>query len=780
VATTPADASGAAPATASYTISGTVTAGGVGIANVFVDAEFGGGSEWGTAYTGSDGSYKISGLVAGGYVVYFESNNYVTGYYKSGASPNFTYSQSTASTVTVGPDQPNINVQLQAGRLIHGNVADPSGTGLSDIGVEAISNTYNSLTVETDGSGNYACRVPASDSYSVYVYDSSHTYLSGYYDSNVPVSHFSQDHAVNTPVAVGATYDVIGINLRPTPTPAWAVTLAASTTVAAPGTMVSLTATASQDVQFTYPNAIVIMAGSTVVHVCYSGTTCGFSVTSGSPSSVAYHAVIAHSDGTSVLTTSSDVTVNWTVEYLVISPASATIADGMSQTYTAEGFDSSNHDLGDVTANTTFSIASSGHCSNATCYPGTSGNFTVDATSGTASSEDWANLHVTVDDTYHPVVPVRLLDTRYGNGLTGKLVAGTPRTFQITGRGGASNVPLGATAVTANVTVTNAGAASSVYLGPAQVAHPSTATINFNANDNTAYGSTIAIDTVAGTMSVTYMAASGTTDLIVDVTGYFSPGTGGDTFHAITPIRLLDTRTGNGVTKAKAKANVPITFKLWNRGVPTTAKAVTGNLTVVNSTRHGAVYIGPNPLTSPTTSTINFAKGQIRANSMTVPLSSTGTLSATFLAPNGYKIDLVFDVTGYYTADLSGDRWVPMTTWPPAAQLDTRTGHGLTGKFVANVPRTFVVPDGITIPTYATGVTGIVSVYNQTGTFAIYVGPVATAKPTTSTLNFVVGNNCSNGVTVALGAGGSLAITYMGYGTNTTNVEFVVTGYFVK
>jgi len=73
-----------------------------------------------------------------------------------------------------------------------------------------------------------------------------------------------------------------------------------------------------------------------------------------------------------------------------------------------------------------------------------------------------------------------------------------------------------------------------------------------------------------------------------------------------------------------------------------------------------------------------------------------------------------------------------------------------------------------------------VSVYNQTGTFAIYVGPVATAKPTTSTLNSSVGNNCSNGVTVALGAGGSLAITYMGYGTNTTNVEFVVTGYFVK
>jgi len=230
--------------------------------------------------------------------------------------------------------------------------------------------------------------------------------------------------------------------------------------------------------------------------------------------------------------------------------------------------------------------------------------------------------------------------------------------------------------VTANVTVTNAGAASSVYLGPAQVAHPATATINFNANDNTAYGSTIAIDTVAGhnerhlyggerhdgsdrrchrLLQPRYRRGHLPRHHSYSASGHFAPAT---------------------ASQGQAKANVPITFKLWNRGVPTTAKAVTGNLTVVNSTATVRSTSEPNPLTSPTTSTINFAKGQIRANSMTVPLSSTGTLLATFLAPNGYKIDLVFDVTGYYTADLSGDRWVPMTTWPPAAQLDTRTGHG--------------------------------------------------------------------------------------------------------
>jgi hypothetical protein len=381
--------------------------------------------------------------------------------------------------------------------------------------------------------------------------------------------------------------------------------------------------------------------------------------------------------------------------------------------------------------------------------------------------------------TFHPVDPVRLLDTRSNNGLTGKLAAGTPRTFQITGRGGASNVPVGATAVTANVTIVNSGAASSVYLGPAEVAHPSIATINFNKGDITAFGSTIAIDPVAGTMSVTYMAGSGTTDLVLDVTGYFSPGTGGDTFHALTPIRLLDTRIGNGIAKAKVTANVPITFKLWGRGVPTNATAVTGNLTVTGSNYGWAVYIGPNRLVKPTTSTINFVKGQTRANSLTVPLSSTGTLWATFLSHTGYKTDLVFDVTGYYTADLSGDSYVPTT---PAPFLDTRPnpGIGLTGKFSANTPRTFLVQGIGDVPADATGVTGIVSVYNQTNSWAIFVGPTAVSKPTTSNLNFVKGNNCSNGVTVALSPTGTLSITYMGAAGNTANVEFVVTGYFVK
>ena len=71
------------------------------------------------------------------------------------------------------------------------------------------------------------------------------------------------------------------------------------------------------------------------------------------------------------------------------------------------------------------------------------------------------------------------------------------------------------------------------------------------------------------------------------------------------------------------------------------------------------------------------------------------------------------------------------------------------------------------------------SVANQTGSWAIFVGPIPAAKPSTSALNFLKADKCSNGVTVALGGSGTLSITYMGGTGSTTNVMFVVTGYFV-
>jgi hypothetical protein len=375
--------------------------------------------------------------------------------------------------------------------------------------------------------------------------------------------------------------------------------------------------------------------------------------------------------------------------------------------------------------------------------------------------------------TYHAITPVRLLDTRNGTGLSGKLTAGKPRTFKIAGVKG---IPSGALAITGNATVVNSTAASSIYLGPIAIAKPSTYAMSFNKGQIANRGITVALSPT-GTLSLTYRASSGTADLVLDVSGYFSTASGGDTYHPMTPARLLDTRVNNGLS-GKLKANTPRTFKIWGRGgVPKTARAVTGNVTVVNSTNAWAIYLGPAPISKPKASTINFLKGQIAGNSLTVALSSSGTLSATFMSGAGATTDLVFDVTGYYTADATGLRYVPLT---PASLLDTRSGIGMTGKFSANTPRTFAVRGHAGVPANAAGITGVVSVVNQTASWALGVGPVPATKPTTSALNFLKGDVCSNGVTVALSSTGTLSLTYMSGKGNTTNVVLFVTGYFVK
>jgi hypothetical protein len=118
----------------------------------------------------------------------------------------------------------------------------------------------------------------------------------------------------------------------------------------------------------------------------------------------------------------------------------------------------------------------------------------------------------------------------------------------------------------------------------------------------------------------------------------------------------------------------------------------------------------------------------------------------------------------------------------PVAVLDTGSGLGLNGKFIANTPRTFAVAGLDGIPTGiggATGVTGIVSVNGQSSNWAVFVGPSPVAKPSTSALNFLKGDNCSNGFTISLAPDGTAAVTYLGPAGATTNVTVVITGYFV-
>jgi hypothetical protein len=244
----------------------------------------------------------------------------------------------------------------------------------------------------------------------------------------------------------------------------------------------------------------------------------------------------------------------------------------------------------------------------------------------------------------------------------------------------------------------------------------------------------------------------------------------------MTPARVVDSRLHKGLA-AKLPANTPKAFMVWGiGGVPSGARAVTGNVTVTGSSGGWAVYVGPDPVAKPTTSTVNFKRGEVVANNLTVALSATGTLSATFMASKGTTTDLVFDVTGYYTADDTGLRFVPVT---PARLLDSRVGNGLSGKLYAAKPRPFQIGGRVSVPSGARAISGIVTVVNSTGGWAIFVGPGPIAKPPTSTLNFTRGQVRANGLTVALGTSGTLSPTYLSSSGNKTDLVLDVTGYYV-
>ena len=380
-----------------------------------------------------------------------------------------------------------------------------------------------------------------------------------------------------------------------------------------------------------------------------------------------------------------------------------------------------------------------------------------------------------IPTTYVPLTPTRVLDTRFGAGPSGALVSRVARTFAVTGGG----VPVTATAVTGNLTVTGQTSRGYLYIGPVAMSNPTSSTLNFPVGDDRANAVTVALGS-GSTLSATYVSPNNgaTAQMIFDVTGYFVPDKSGATYVALNQARLLDTRSNSGLSGPSA-SHVARTFQVSGYGgVPSGAIAVTGNLTVTQQTSAGYLFIGPAATNNPTSSTLNFPVGDDRANAVTVALGTGGTLSVTYAAATlGPTAQVIFDVTGYFTPDTSGASYVPL---PPTRLLDTRYNSGLGGASASHVARTFQVSGYGSVPPTASAVTGNLTVTGQTSAGFLSIGPVAQNNPTSSTLNFPLGDDRANAVTVALGTGGTLSVTYAAPTLGpTAQVIFDVTGYFV-
>jgi len=127
-------------------------------------------------------------------------------------------------------------------------------------------------------------------------------------------------------------------------------------------------------------------------------------------------------------------------------------------------------------------------------------------------------------------------------------------------------------------------------------------------------------------------------------------------------------------------------------------------------------------------------------------------------------------------SDGSGARFVPVI---PGRRMDSRGAappEGLSGPFIANTGRTLVIEPYQGIPVNATAITGNLTVVGQTAAGYVAMTQATTNEPTTSTINFPVGDIRANGVTGPLTPAGTVGLVFKKGGT--THLIMDVTGYF--
>lgn len=767
-------------------IEGTVTAGGHPAAGIEVDSS---GPTSDYVYTDVDGTYSLV-AAPGDYTIHFndESGTYGSGYY---SDSGFTYSQGSATTVNVSTlDVTGKNVTLPTALHIKGKVTKSGGVGLPGIWVyvDGMDSGLDGNGSDTAADGTYSVAVGPGN-YIIHFYDGSGKYGNGWY-STAGFTYFS---ASATTVNV-ASADVVGKNVT-LPT---AVHIKGKVTKSGgaglQGIMVYADSAAYGNYAFTASDgtySISVAPGSYTLSFDDQSSTYG----SGYYSTAGFTYFL--SSASKVTVSTADVTgKNVTLPLAVHITGRVTKSGGAGlQDVEVEASNAGYDNYSFTASDGTYSV------------PVAPGSYTLQfwGSSGYASGYYGASGFIYGPPSAASVVTVSTADA------TGKDVI-LPLAIHLSGKvTDTGDNPLSGIQVVASSsdrtfsrgTTTGDDGTYTLEVAPDR-SYPVWFRDYTGSYGNGYYQTSgfTADASLATAVPVTDDNVTGINVKLVTATGLVFPAS---TYYATTPARVLDTRpTGGVVTNigltGKFTAGTVRTFRVapatyvgggYNQAVPSWASAVTGNLTIVNSTAAGLMALGPTMTPTGAVTTINFTKGETRANNVTIGLGSLGRLSAVFRSSTvGATTDVIFDVTGYFMPDaVYGASYVPVA---PGRVLDSRatagpvTNIGLKNKFTNQAVRTFSVSGvkalGWTVaqvPDTATAVTGNLTVTNATSAGFVAVGPTLPAVPSTSTVNVVKGSNVANGVTVALKAG-KLQAVWNGAAGSSADVIFDVTGFFVS
>ena len=244
---------------------------------------------------------------------------------------------------------------------------------------------------------------------------------------------------------------------------------------------------------------------------------------------------------------------------------------------------------------------------------------------------------------FYPLAPCRVLDTRNPYGTFGgpALAGGTTRSFPIPS--GPCGAPINAAAYALNVTVVPHGSLGYLTAWPTGESQPVVSTLN--SFDGTILANAAIVPAGAGG-AVSFFVTN-TTDLVVDIDGYFAPpGTGGLNFYAVSPCRVVDTRNANGPLGGPIMdANTTRTFPLPGEcGLPETAAAYSLNMTVDPPGPMGYLSVWPTGQAQPVVSTLNDFKGLAVANAALVPAGASGSINV-YVTNTSH---VIVDTNGYF------------------------------------------------------------------------------------------------------------------------------------
>lgn len=365
-----------------------------------------------------------------------------------------------------------------------------------------------------------------------------------------------------------------------------------------------------------------------------------------------------------------------------------------------------------------------------------------------------------------PVAPCRIADTRNPDGPFGgpSTFGGTSRDFVIPNS--ACNIPSSAAAYSLNVTVVPSGPLGYVTIWPTGQSQPFVSTLNSFDGRIKANAAIV----TAGTSGAVSVYASNTTDVVLDINGYFTSAssTAALAFYPVTPCRLVDTRISNGsLGSPSLTAGVARDFPLLTStcNIPNTAQAYSLNFTAVPPGALSFITVWPTGQTQPFVSTLNDILAQVVANAAIVPAGANGDIDVA--ASN--NTDLVIDINGYFAP--AGTGGLSFYTAPPCRVIDTRQSPGAQpagGELTVNVSGSACAPPG-TARAYVFNAT----VVPPSVLAFLSLWPDGQSQPTVSTLNAFDGSVTSNMAIVPTSNGMIDAFAY-----NPTYVILDLSGYF--